>query len=147
MELQDIEVNLMLIGSLVTNFKDILIKTVVSIQGSGFVNVIWNMTAIFPRPQCVKPMIGSGESAITFRRQCEWNVMHRQSACRKKYPSSCKALVLYSLSGRTSYRQISWSLGDAKLDVIIVVYLWNLIGISTALLPRCLSNVRAIEKV
>ena len=47
MELQDIEVNLMLIGSIATDFKDIGIKTVVSIQGSGFENVVCNMTAIF----------------------------------------------------------------------------------------------------
>ena len=30
---------------------------------------------------------------------------------------------LYSLSGKTSYRQISWSLEAAKLDVAMVVSL------------------------
>ena len=54
---------------------------------------------------------------------------------------------LYSLSGKTSYRQISWSLEAARLSVIVIVSLWNLTGISAALLPRCLSNFRAIEKV
>ena len=50
---------------------------------------------------------------------------------------------LYSLSGKTSYRQISWSLEAARLDVAIVVLLWNLTGTSAAALP----NFRAIVKV
>ena len=56
-------------------------------------------------------------------------------------------LGLYSLSGKTSYRQISWSLETARLDVIMIVSLWNLAGVSAALLPRCLPNFRAIGKV
>ena len=55
-------------------------------------------------------------------------------------------LSLYSLSGRTTYRQISWSLEAARLDVIMIVSLWNLTDISAALLLKCLSNIRAIEK-
>ena len=35
-------------------------------------------------------------------------------------------LGLYSLSGQTSYRNISWSLESARLDVIMIVLLWNL---------------------
>ena len=58
-----------------------------------------------------------------------------------------KNLGLYSLSGKTSYRQTSWSLEAARLDVIMVPPLWNLTDISAALLPRCLSNFRAIGKV
>ena len=53
---------------------------------------------------------------------------------------------LFSLIGKTSYRQISWTLEAARLDVVMVVSLWNLTGILAALLPRCLSNIRAIEK-
>ena len=54
-------------------------------------------------------------------------------------------LGLYSLSGKTSYRQISWSLKTVRLDVIMFVPLWNLTGVSAA--PRYLSNFRAIGKV
>ena len=54
---------------------------------------------------------------------------------------------LYSLSSKTSYHQISWSLEAARLGVIMIVSLWNLTGISAALLPRCLINFRAIGKV
>ena len=50
-------------------------------------------------------------------------------------------------SGRTSYRRISWSRVAARSNVIIIVSLWNLTGISTALPPRCLSNFRAVVKV
>ena len=53
---------------------------------------------------------------------------------------------LFSLIVKTSYRQISWTLEAARLDVVMVVSLWNLTGILAALLPRCLSNFRAIEK-
>ena len=41
-------------------------------------------------------------------------------------------LGLYSLSGKTSYRQISCSLEAARLDVAMVVSLRNLTGTSTA---------------
>ena len=54
---------------------------------------------------------------------------------------------LCSLNGKTSYRQISRSIGAARLDVIMIVSLWNLTGISAALLPTCLYNFRAINKV
>ena len=55
-------------------------------------------------------------------------------------------LDLYSLSGKTSYRQIPWSLGAVRLDAIMIVSLCNLTGISVAL-PRRLSNFRAIVKI
>ena len=54
---------------------------------------------------------------------------------------------LYSRSGKTSYRQISRSLEDARLDGMMIVTLWNLTGISATLLSRCLSYFRAIAKV
>ena len=53
---------------------------------------------------------------------------------------------LYSLSGKTSYRQISWSLEAARLDVAMVVSLCNLKGTSAAALPRYLPDFRAIGK-
>ena len=56
-------------------------------------------------------------------------------------------LGLYSLSDKTSYRQISWSLEDARVDVTMTVSHFNLTGISAALLLRCLSNSRGIGKV
>ena len=50
---------------------------------------------------------------------------------------------IYSMSGKTSYRRISWSLEAVRLTVIITI-LWNLTVTSAALLPTCLSNSRAI---
>ena len=47
---------------------------------------------------------------------------------------------LYSLSGKTSYRKISWSLEAARFGFGFFQLLWNLTGISAAALPRCLSN-------
>ena len=52
---------------------------------------------------------------------------------------------LYSLSGKTSYRKISWSLEAARFGFKLFQSLWNLAGTSAALLPRCLSNFRAIR--
>ena len=54
---------------------------------------------------------------------------------------------LYSLSGKTSYRQISWSLEAARMYVAMVVSLWNLTGTSVSVLPRYVPNFRAIGKV
>ena len=52
---------------------------------------------------------------------------------------------LYLLSGRTSYRKISWSLEAARFGIKLFQSLWNLAGTSAALLPRCLSNFRAMR--
>ena len=41
---------------------------------------------------------------------------------------------LYSRRSKTSYRQISRSLKVARLDVVMVISLWNLTGISATLL-------------
>ena len=54
-------------------------------------------------------------------------------------------LGLYSLSGKTPYRKISWSLEAARLGFKLFQSLCNLAGTSAALLPRCLSNFRAIR--
>ena len=52
---------------------------------------------------------------------------------------------LYSLSGKTSYRKISWSVEAAIFGFKLFQSFWNLAGTSAALLPRCLSNFRAIR--
>ena len=57
------------------------------------------------------------------------------------------SLGLYSLSGRTAYRQISCSPEAARLDATMIVSLWNLAVISATWLPRSLSNFRGIGKV
>ena len=54
-------------------------------------------------------------------------------------------LGLYSLSGKTSYRKISWILEAARFGFKLFQSLWNLAGTSAALLPRCLTNFRAIR--
>ena len=54
-------------------------------------------------------------------------------------------LGLYSLSRKTSYRKISWSLEAARFGFKLFQSLWNLAGTSASLLPRCLSNFRAIR--
>ena len=54
---------------------------------------------------------------------------------------------LYSLNSDTSYRQISWNIGAARMAVIMIVSLWNLTHISATLLLRCLSKFGAIGKV
>ena len=51
-----------------------------------------------------------------------------------------------SISDKTSYRKISWNLEAARLVVKIIASLWNMTGASAAVLPRCLSNFRAIAQ-
>ena len=58
--------------------------------------------------------------------------------------NSQNTLGLYSLSGKTSYRKISWSLEAARFGFKHFQSLWNLTGTSAAVLPRCLWNFRAI---
>ena len=54
---------------------------------------------------------------------------------------------LYSLSRRTSYRRISWSLEATRFGFILFQSLWNLTSTSAAALSRCLSNFRAIRSL
>ena len=53
---------------------------------------------------------------------------------------------LYSLNGKTSHRKFLWSLEAVRLDVMIILSLRNFTSISAALLPRRLSNFRAMVK-
>ena len=52
---------------------------------------------------------------------------------------------LYSLSGKTSYGKISWSLEAARFGFRLFQSLWNFTGTSAAALRRCLSNFRALR--
>ena len=56
-------------------------------------------------------------------------------------------LGLYSLSERTSYRKIPWSLKAARFGVRLFQSLWNLIGTSARVLPTKLSNFRSIRSL
>ena len=67
----------------------------------------------------------------------------------RHYPTHYWPIIsqgVYSLIGKTPYRQISRSFEPARLNVIVIVSLWNLASISAAVLLRCLSNFRAIWK-
>ena len=93
------------------------------VRENAFENVICKLSASPCRPQCVnnrKPYKGVMGS--------DWTL-----------------LGLYSLSDKTSYRKISWSLEAARFGFKLFQSLWNLAGTSAALLPRCLSNFRAIR--
>ena len=52
----------------------------------------------------------------------------------------------YSLNSEISYSQISWSLEAARFYAILFISLWNLLGISAALLLRCLLISEWFEK-
>ena len=54
---------------------------------------------------------------------------------------------LCSLTGETSYRQISWSIEAVRSDVIMIASLWDLTGISTEPLPSSLPTVRVFGDV
>ena len=63
---------------------------------------------------------------------------HAYSVCKQS---------LHSLSGRTSYRKISWSLEAASFGFNFFQSLWNLTSTSAASLSICLSNFRAIRSL
>ena len=52
-----------------------------------------------------------------------------------------------SLRKMTDYRKISWSLGAARINIMIFLSLWKLTDGSTAVLPDHLSNFRAIAEL
>ena len=54
-------------------------------------------------------------------------------------------LGLYLLSGRTSYRKISWSFEAAGFRFRFIQSLWNLTGTSAAALSKRLSNVQVVR--
>ena len=81
------------------------------------------------------------------RRRCTKVRLGHHAGLWECYPAASRCQGLYSLSGKTSYRQISWSLEAARLGVIIIAPLWNLTGASAAALPKGLSNFRAIGNV
>ena len=85
------------------------------------------------------------------RRPRSWKPIWLHKYCGIQLGMNIIAIILthhglFSLNGKTSYLQISWSLEAARLGVMVIVSLWNLTGISAAVLPRCLSNFRAIRK-
>ena len=60
--------------------------------------------------------------------------------------NTCIALLsIYSQSGRMSYHKVSWSLKATWFGFRLLSSLRNLTGTPVALLPRCLSNSRAIR--
>ena len=70
--------------------------------------------------------------------KCKFCMVIGITSIRQKKP--IRAPGLYSPNGKTSYRQISWSLEAVKLGVIMIVSHWNLAGTSATPLPKCLSN-------
>ena len=68
----------------------------------------------------------------------EWSRSIRSSKKSNSWP--------HSLNGKTSYCKISWNFGVVRFVLIIIASLWNMTGISAALLPMCLSNFRVVEK-
>ena len=51
------------------------------------------------------------------------------------------------LSGRASYRKISWSLEAVRFGFKLFQSLWNWTGTSAAILLRCLSNFRTFHSI
>ena len=112
---------ILLIGPFGTNFSENWIEIII-IEENAFKNVVCKMVVISPWPQYDE---------------------FQSDAFLELTLNQC----LYSLCGKTSYRQYLWNLEAARLDVIMIVSLWDLTGISAALLLRCLSNFRMIGKV
>ena len=79
-------------------------------------------------------------------------IQHVAFAC---LPSVCALDIFWEIFGvnpgalftMTSYHQISRSLKAARLDVIIIVSLWNLTGISVALLSTCRGACQISERL
>ena len=75
---------------------------------------------------------------------CSKLIRPHQVPCMYHYHP--KSLGPVSISEKTSFRKISWSLEVARFVFRIVRSLWNLTGTSAALLPMCLSKFKAIRQ-
>ena len=67
---------------------------------------------------------------------------HTHGGFEPRYFAHWSTLGLYLSSGKTYYRQKSWSLKAARLGAIMIVLFWNFTGISAALLSRCLKRFK-----
>ena len=135
-----------MIQDLVTAMKNpvrsIHYKRMQTYNAPGKHNIFNPYCTVSEKSKCISPPLGSAVSWNPF--SCKTRTMLSSIL----NVMAADSLGYYSLSGKTSWRQIfSWSLEPARLDVMIIVSLWNLTGISTAPLPRCLPNFRAIGKV
>ena len=73
----------------------------------------------------------------------QWGMLS-SSYCWNYYPGT---LGLYSPSGWTSNRKISWSLEATRFRCRLLQSFWKLTGTSAAALPRWLSNFRAMWSI
>ena len=89
---------------------------------------------------CIASMLFFNETSDVSGLICIPSILFQMTGPR--YPIH---VCLYPLSGKTSYRKISWSLEAARIGFKFFQLLWHLAGTSAALLPRCLSNFRAIR--
>ena len=84
----------------------------------------------------------SSASLVFVRGIHRWPVTspHKGPVTRKMFPFDdvimlCTRQGLYSLSGKTSYRKISWSLEAARWGFKLFQLLWNLAGSAAAEVP------------
>ena len=92
----------------------------------------WPFVRGIHRSPVNSPHKGQWRGALMFSLICVWItgwVNNHQAGDLRRYRAHYDVTVM----GNMSYRQISWSLEAAKLDVILIVSLWNLTGISAAL--------------
>ena len=133
---------------------DYLNNHLVSTAGARFHAVVWrlwrqkqisiswisdyipqNTVGVITHPWCRYLLLIPKSSYFT-RYQCG---MSPGRHCWGHYP--------YSQSGRTPYRKISWSLKAARFRFRLFQSLWNLTGISAAVLPKNLSNLRGVRSL
>ena len=79
--------------------------------------------------------------------KCLWNIPALGQSRWQAITWMNDDLGLYWLSGKTSYRKISSSREAARFRFKLFQLLWNLTGTSAKVLPRCLSNFRAIQSL
>ena len=113
------------------------------IYNSGnFWRDVWNISILL----CRQELIIAQSFFLTWsgyerHPQNSWRIIYQGSSIEVQYQTQ----GLYSLSGKTYYLQIAWSFEAARLGVIMIVLLWNVAGISAALLNKYKPESRGIE--
>ena len=139
----------MLIGPLWTNFSEIWIK----MQNFSFVKMYFKMSSAKRRPFRVRAdswctyflrLLGFTHTACVYH-GVEYIPGWHRDVHHFGHIWLWKITGPVSISDKTSYRGISQSL-EGAIGVKMFASLWNLTGASSALLPMCLSNFRAIRQ-
>ena len=146
----ELKVNSLAPGWFQRNFRKVIFQLILVIDGWSISDKIvlkWMpMDLIDGKSTLVQVMAWCCQATSHYLSQCWPRSLSPCGVIMPQWVNPCGLLVLdflglvYSQSGRASYRQISWSLGAARLGVMMIGSFLNSTSISAALLMKFQSD-------